>query len=253
MDFCGNQFGAEAIIGLANRSRRYTVSYTRLNMRIAQNQSSTGSLFACGDPEELANTITHGLGFAFSVVAAFLLLRSVAAGGDGVRLIGSLSYVGSMMAVYATSTLSHSCSFPDWRKRLRSWDQGCIFLLIVGTYTPLSLAYLRTPFWNCFLAVMWAIASYGFASKVFWRHRVEKQRVTIWLYVLLGWLPILSVPSVIRVAPQECLSLILGGGLFYTFGTLFLVNDKRVRYFHAVWHVFVISGSACHFAAIFCL
>ena len=219
-------------------------------MQVVQDSTNAGSLFGCDGPEELANSVTHGFGFACSVVAAVVLLHSVVGSGDVLQLLGTVGYVASMMAVYATSTLSHSCSFANWRERFRSWDQGCIFFLIVGTYTPLSLAFLRTPFWSGFLAVMWVIAIYGFASKVFWRHRVEKQRVTIWLYVILGWFPIFSMPAVSRVAPKECVSLIVAGGLVYTLGTVFLVNDKRVRYFHSAWHLLVIAGSACHFVAI---
>jgi hemolysin III len=130
----------------------------------------------------------------------------------------------------------------------RALDQGFIYFLIAATYTPFSLAYLRTTEWWLLLGAVWGVALYGFVSKVFFAHRVEA--VSIWPYVLLGWLPIISVPALIHLVDDAAFWWMLVGGLCYTVGTVFLVCDQKVRHFHAIWHLLVIAGSACHFLAI---
>jgi hemolysin III len=146
------------------------------------------------------------------------------------------------------STLSHTARSPRWKSLFRRLDQGFIYLLIVATFTPFSLAYLRSGVGWALLAAMWAVALVGFAAKVFFAHRVEA--VSVVSYVVLGWMPVLAAPAMIHVIPLGAFLWCLGGGLCYTLGTLFLINDERVRHFHAVWHVCVIAGSVCHFLGI---
>ena len=143
---------------------------------------------------------THGLGFVLSVVATIALMNSVR-DGDAWQVLASMLYGVSLIGVYAMSTLSHSCSIPTWRHRFRMLDQGFIYLLIVATYTPLALAYLRTPVWLSYLALMWLIAIAGFVSKVIHAHRVHG--VSIWFYVALGWMPIISMPTLLGLALPE--------------------------------------------------
>ncbi len=200
------------------------------------------------DPEESANTITHGLGFALSVIGAVVLMMRVAREGDGWRFLGCLIYALSLVAVYAMSTLSHVCVRPHRKRFFQILDQAFIYLLIVGTYTPFSLAFLRTSGWWILLGAMWVIAIGGFLSKVIWAHRIEG--VAMWIYLLLGWLPIVSAPSLSKIMPASGLWWALVGGLFYSVGTIFLILDNRVRHFHAVWHLCVIAGSTCHFMTI---
>lgn len=114
---------------------------------------------------------------------------------------------------------------------------------------PFALVYLRTGGWFLFFGLMWTVALGGFASKVLFAHRVDA--VAIWVYVVLGWMPIAAVPSLVKMLPAAALWWMLIGGLCYTFGTLFLISDKRRPLFHGVWHLFVISGSTCHFLTIF--
>ena len=199
--------------------------------------------------EEFANAITHGVGLALSVTGAVLMAAVLLSHGDPWRTIGCSVYLASLVAVYATSTLSHSCTKPRWKSFFRSLDQGFIYFLIAATYTPISLTYLRTGVWWLLLGAVWAVALYGFVSKVFFAHRVEA--VYVWPYIVLGWLPILSVPKLLSIVDDHTgFLLMLIGGLCYTFGAVFLVCDRKVRHFHAVWHLFVIAGSTCHFLAI---
>ena len=197
---------------------------------------------------ELANTLTHALGLLLTLVGAAVLIHAAAQRGSLTTLLACGAYAASLVSVYAASTLSHLVHEPRWRAWFRSVDQGCIFLLIVGTYTPFGVAI---PGWNWplqLLLLMWGIALAGFVSKVFFAHRVEA--VSVFSCVLMGWMPTTTVPAFTGVFPNECLWMMLAGGLAYTVGTLFLVNDRRHWFFHATWHLFVILGSALHYLAI---
>ncbi|NQU24629.1 MAG: hemolysin III family protein [Candidatus Nealsonbacteria bacterium] len=200
------------------------------------------------DPEEAANTLTHGVGFLLSVLGAIAMTICVLREGDDWRILGCLIYASSLMTVYAMSTLSHSCSAPNRRRLFQMLDQGFIYVLIVGTYTPFSLVFLRTSFGWLFLAVMWTIAIFGLLSKILLAHRVDT--VSIWIYVVLGWMPVLTAFSLVGPVPEAGMWWMLIGGLCYTVGTVFLALDNHVRHFHVVWHLFVIAGSACHFFVI---
>lgn len=198
--------------------------------------------------DELVNAVTHGVGLVLAIVGALVMAGSVLRRGDAWQVAGCGVYLASLVAVYAASTLSHSCCTPQWKFFFRRLDQGFIFLLIAATFTPFGLAYLRTgPGW-LLLGAMWAVALGGFFSKVVFAHRVEA--VSIWIYVALGWLPTVAVPSLMHTVPVNASWCMLSGGICYTLGTLFLIYDARIRYFHAVWHLLVIAGSACHFLGI---
>ena len=127
-------------------------------------------------------------------------------------------------------------------------DQGCIYLLIAGTFTPLALKYLSGGWWWLLLATMWTIAIVGFCSKVLLAHRVEA--VSTAAYVVMGWLPVIAAKPMIAAAPSTCLWMMLAGGLCYTVGTIFLTFDRKALYLHAIWHICVIAGSAVHYFAI---
>jgi hemolysin III len=200
------------------------------------------------DPEEVANTITHGVGFLLSLLGVVVLAIWVFREGDAWRVLGCTIYASSLVTVYAMSTLSHSCSSPNLKRFFQIADQAFIYVLIVATYTPFSLAFLRTGLWWLFLAVMWTIAISGFLSKILLAHRVDA--VAIWIYIVLGWMPVVAASSLVGLVPDAGLWWMLIGGLCYTVGTVFLVFDNHVRHFHALWHLLVIAGSACHFFVI---
>lgn len=197
--------------------------------------------------EEIANSITHGLGFVLSVVGAFVMADTFG-GGDAWRVAGCSIFLTSMIAVYAMSTLSHVFQSPRLRTLFRAIDQGTIYLLIAGTYTPFSLAYLHTTPWWILLAAVWAVALYGFVSKVLFTHRVEN--VSMWPCILVGALPFLAIPTLLTMLPLGALWWMILGVACYTLGLVFWLNDRRVRHFHAVWHLLVMAGSAAHFSGI---
>jgi hemolysin III len=198
--------------------------------------------------EERLNAATHGAGLLLSVVGALVMAAAVAGRGDLWVQVGCGIYLFSLVCVYAMSTLSHGNWSLERKAFFRRLDQAFIYLLIAGTYTPFSLAYLRTGWWWALLATIWLVAIIGFVSKLFFAHRVEV--ISIVSYVILGWMPIMSAPALMTTLPFGAFVWMLVGGVCYTAGTVFLLNDEHVRHFHAVWHLFVIAGSACHFAGI---
>ncbi len=193
--------------------------------------------------EEFANALTHGLGVVLSLAGAIALFSICSR--QAVVLACGL-YALTLVATYAASSLSHGVRRPDWKYVLTVWDQGVIFLLIIGTYTPFLVAYLPAAWTMPVLVLLWGAALLGFASKVLVQHRVDHTFSPL-PYVALGWLPaMILMPWV----PLECIAWLAVGGVLYTVGVVFLVLDHRVRYFHAAWHLFVLGGSTCHYFVI---
>ncbi len=197
--------------------------------------------------DELANCVTHALGFALAVAGTVALWAVTAQYGDSLQMVGVAVYGFTLVALYAASTLSHSFATPRLRHFFRTLDQVCIFLLIAGTFTPISLTYLRAGWWWALFFTIWAMALAGILCKLFF---TRLHNVSIAAYVLLGWMPIIAIKPILQLMPGTALAWILAGGLFYTLGTLFLLRDDRVPFFHATWHLFVIAGSACHYFAV---
>jgi hemolysin III len=196
---------------------------------------------------ETANSITHGLGLLLSIIAAVILLPTAAA-RDFWQWAAVWIYSITMVAVYAASTASHVFAQPRVRHMFRMLDQGCIYLFIAGTFTPIAATYLRGGLWWLLLSAIWLVALGGFVSKVALNHRINN--VSSIIPLLLGWMPLLGGPALLTLVPWEVRCWMLAGGVCYTVGILFLMYDHRHRYLHAVWHVWVIAGTACHFWAI---
>lgn len=205
--------------------------------------------FSCGPSrtpqQERLNAATHGAGFFLSLMGTAVLFQSAPQMPLG-RAVACGVYVTTLIAVYAVSALSHAVQHPGRKHVLRIWDQGLIYLLIAGTYTPLVWVYVPAGLrWWALLAI-WAAAITGKLLKVIGRRRVSNMSTQTYLW--LGWFPALLL---LYFAPAaSCLWMIVGG-LCYTCGTIFLINDRHQRHFHAVWHIFVMLGSACHFCAIY--
>jgi hemolysin III len=211
-----------------------------------------GPLADAGTPpldlsEETANQLTHGAGLVLSVVGAAILVNSARFHSDPLQFVGCCIYAGSLVALYAASTLSHTFRTPPMRRFFRMLDQVCIFLLIAGTFTPFALSYfLHGWLWGLSL-VMWGLTCVGIFFKVCFR---RIRNVSIGAYVLLAWIPLIAMHEIVRVIPAGALLLIFLGGVLYSIGTLFLVLDEKFPYFHAVWHMLVISASVCHYCAV---
>jgi len=197
--------------------------------------------------EETANFITHFLGFLMSLVAAAAIWHAVRTHPDIWIRVGCGIYAVTLVLVFAISTLSHSFQRPAVRHFFRMLDQVCIFLVIAGTYTPFALAYFRDTLGMVLLGAVWLCALVGIVFKV---SRSRLNNVSTIFYVLMGWFPMLAAKLIYERVPHEILAWIAAAGVMFTVGTLFLSNDHKHPYYHAVWHVMVIAGSICNFIGV---
>ena len=197
--------------------------------------------------EEVANSISHGLGLVLAVVAVPILVLAAVRGGSVPFIVGVSVFGGTMVLLYLASTLYHALTHEAAKQFCRLFDHTAIFLLIAGTYTPFSLGVLRGPWGWSLLAVIWALAILGITLKISVRTRYS--RITIVLYVIMGWLAIVAIKPILLLVPVPGIVLIFAGGIAYTAGLAFFAA-QRLRYNHFIWHLFVIAGTTCHFFAV---
>ena len=197
--------------------------------------------------EEIANSISHGLGLVLAIVAVPILVLAAVRAGSVQFVVGASVFGGTMILLYLASTLYHSISHEVTKNMCRVFDHTAIFLLIAGTYTPFGLGVLRGPWGWSLLAVIWTLAIVGITLKI--RKRTRHSRITIVLYVIMGWLAIVAVKPMVMLIPVPGLLLIFAGGIAYTGGLAFFAIE-RIRYNHFIWHLFVIAGTTCHFFAV---
>ena len=197
--------------------------------------------------EEIANAITHGLGVGLSIVALTLLVAFAAIWGNGWHLASAIVYGVTMLLLYVSSTLYHSIPGDKARHVLKIIDHSSIYLLIAGTYTPFTLVTLRESGGWWLFGVVWSLAIVGVALEAFWVYRPKW--VSAVVYLGMGWLVVVVINPLVANLPSPGLWLLVAGGLAYTLGTIFYVL-KRVPYTHAIWHLFVLAGSVCHFLAV---
>ncbi len=198
--------------------------------------------------EELANRLTHGLGAALSVVGLVLMVFYSGRQGDPWRVVSTAIFGAALVLLYTSSTLYHSFRSERVRQRLQKLDHAAIFLLIAGTYTPFLLVTLRGPWgWSLF-GVVWGLAIAGIALKFWFAGRFRL--VSTLIYIVMGWLVLVVIKPLMAALPAGGLRLLVVGGICYTGGAVFYLW-KRLPYHHAVWHLFVLGGSACHWTAVF--
>ena len=196
--------------------------------------------------EEIANALTHGAGAVASLVGGVVLIVLAAVYGDAWKVVSSAVFSATLVLLYTASTVYHAARRPAVKARLKVFDHCAIYLLIAGTYTPFTLLGLRGGWgWSLF-GVAWGLAVAGVVFKLFFTGRFP--RVSTALYLAMGWMVVVAiVPMIERLSPSV-LAWLVAGGLAYTAGTVFYHN--RRPYAHAIWHLFVLAGSACHFVAV---
>ena len=198
--------------------------------------------------EELANRLTHGLGAVFSVAGLVLLVVYSALRGTAWHVVTTAVYGVTLVLLYTSSTLYHSAKSDRLKTLFQKFDHAAIFLLIAGTYTPFLLGPLRGPWgWSLF-GVIWAIALVGVVVK-FW-HAGRFDFISTMAYIAMGWLVLIAAKPLVAALPPGGLYLLIIGGLCYTLGTIFYLWPK-LPFHHAVWHLWVLGGSVCHWVAIF--
>lgn len=196
--------------------------------------------------EEIANSLTHGVGTLLAIGGLAVLMTSATLRGTAWHIVACSIFGACLILSYGTSTLYHGIQEPRAKRVLRVLDHSAIFLLIAGTYTPFTLISLRGPWgWSLF-GVVWGLAVVGIVFKVTMLRRWTALSVA--LYLAMGWCVVVATrPLIENVAPGG-LGLLLAGGVAYTAGLAFYV--QRRRYSHAVWHLFVLAGSTLHFLAV---
>ena len=197
--------------------------------------------------EELANSISHGLGLLKAIVFLVVLLLSASRLGRSNFLVGVSVFGGTMIALYLASTLYHSLTHQRAKQFFRLMDHSAIFLLIAGTYTPFALGVLHGPWGWALLIIVWILATIGIVIKAI--YGTNRSWISMVLYLLMGWLALIAVKPILLLIPLPGILLIFVGGIFYTSGLAFFAAP-RLRYAHFIWHLFVMAGTTCHFFAV---
>lgn len=200
--------------------------------------------------EELMHSITHGIGAVFSLVGMVVLLvaASLAAHVDPWKIVSLSLYGATLVLLYTASTLYHGIAHRRWKQRFQMLDHCAIYLLIAGTYTPFLLVNMRgTTGWVLFAAV-WSLALVGIACILLWPQRFSVFRVAI--YLLMGWMIVLASGEMAASLSPSGIVWLAAGGITYTLGVIFYAV-RAIPYNHAIWHLFVIVGSVCHYFAIY--
>jgi len=198
--------------------------------------------------ETIANVATHVLGVVLSIAGLTILAYSTVTKGDIWHIVSTAIYGSTLLLLYLSSTVYHSFRSPAWRHLGKILDQSAIYLLIAGTYTPFTLVTLRGPWgWSLF-GIVWGLAILGLFIEARWVYRPEI--LSTGIYLFMGWIIIFAIKPISAKLPEGGMYWLVAGGVFYSLGTIFFLIDKKIRYMHAVWHLFVLGGSACHFFAV---
>ena len=197
--------------------------------------------------EEIANSVTHGIGAALAVAGLTVLVVLSAIYGDAWRVVSFTIYGSSLIILYSASTLYHSVQHPKAKQLFRTLDHTSIYVLIAGTYTPFMLISVRGTMGWTLLAIVWAMAVTGIVWKIFFLGRFEVM-ATI-MYILMGWMGVIAFRQMLVNIPPLGVTMLFAGGIVYTLGVIFYAWEK-LPYNHAIWHLFVLGGSICHFFAM---
>ncbi len=197
--------------------------------------------------EELANAITHGVGAVAAAIGGVVLVVMAARWGNGWQLAGAIVFGVALVLLYVASTLYHASTDRVVRGRYKVFDHCAIFVLIAGTYTPFTLVGLRGDGGWWLFGAIWTLAVAGVVFKLFFTGRFKG--VSTLIYLGMGWMVVTAIGPFLRNVPQDTMIWLLSGGVAYSAGTVFYMS-RRIPFAHAIWHGFVLAGSACHFVAV---
>lgn len=198
--------------------------------------------------EEIANSISHGLGALAALVAMPVLIVYASQDGTAADVVGASIFAATMLLLYSISALYHALPQGRAKRLFMRLDHGSIYLFIAGSYTPFTLGVLGGAWgWSLF-GVVWGLAAFGVVLKA--GNLLSSQWLSTGLYLLMGWLVMVAAVPMLERVSTAGLAWLAAGGLAYTLGVVFFVLDNRVRYAHFIWHLFVLAGTACHFFAV---
>jgi hemolysin III len=197
--------------------------------------------------EEIANSISHGLGALAVLTGAPFLIIAASKTGSPWTIVGASVFLFAMFVLYTSSTLLHGLSFTSVKKVFRVLDHGAIFLLIAGTYTPFTLGALRGPWGWALFGVIWGLAILGItlkATDMLWHRKWSN-----FIYLVMSWLIVIAVWPMWKYESHAVLAWLLGGGIAYS-GGVYFYSVQQKRFSHLLWHLLVLAGSACHYFAV---
>jgi hemolysin III len=198
--------------------------------------------------EEIANSITHGIGAALAIAGLVLLVVFSSLYGDVWRIVTFSIYGSTLIILYLASTLYHSFTNPKVKHFFKIMDHVSIYLLIAGTYTPIALTVMRGPWGWTLFGLIWGMAIAGIISKLFFVDKFEV--LSVLFYIAMGWLVVIAIKPMMAMVPTGMIVWLVIGGLSYTFGIIFYAL-RKMPYHHTIWHLFVLGGSISHFMGIF--
>jgi len=197
--------------------------------------------------EEIWHAITHGLGLALSIAGLAILVAFATLHGSVIAIVSSAIYGSTLIIMYGSSTLYHAITHHDIKKVFQKFDHASIYILIAGTYTPVTLITLGGVWGWTIFSIVWGVSIIGIYLKFAYPNRFEK--LSLVLYLFLGWIIVIATKPMMENMESGGLWLLLAGGLSYTFGIIFYVKDY-LPYYHAIWHLFVLGGSILHYFMI---
>lgn len=198
--------------------------------------------------EEIANSVSHGLGLLLAVVGLPLLLRHAMHAGGAMAVTGAAVFGSTTIVLYLASTLYHAMPRRPIKRLLRVMDHAAIYLLIAGTYTPITLGVLHGGWGWTLLGMIWGLALAGLVFKSTLGMRFP--HVSTLMYVAMGWMALVAIRPLWLHMATDGLLWLLAGGLAYSLGVVFFVLDEKLRYGHFIWHLFVLTGTTCHFIMV---
>ncbi|MDP3678380.1 MAG: hemolysin III family protein [Methylotenera sp.] len=199
-------------------------------------------------PEEFANSLSHGIGLIAAIVGAPFLIIHAMRYGDTKFIVGASVFAVVTILLYLASTLYHILPIGKIKRVFNVIDHSIIFLLIAGTYTPFTLGVLRGAWGWTLFGIVWGLALVGVTLKAF--NKASHPILSTGLYLLMGWIVVIAIHPLVTRMPTAGLLWLVAGGLFYTAGVAFYATDSRLQYGHLIWHLFVLAGTACHYFAV---
>jgi hemolysin III len=200
--------------------------------------------------EEVANAITHGIGVGIAIAALVILVVHAARISDTWKIVSFSIYGATMIIMFLSSTLYHSFSKPYLKRFFRILDHSSIFLLIAGTYTPVTIGSMRGGWGWTLFGVIWGLTIIGICLKVFVMSK--RKWISIVVYLAMSWIILIAIKPLVAVVTREFMIWILAGGAAYSLGVIFY-TARKLPFHHAIWHLFVLAGSICHFFAMLTL
>ncbi|QDQ26230.1 hemolysin III family protein [Chitinimonas arctica] len=197
---------------------------------------------------ERFNSISHLIGSIFSVTGLVVLVVLASLQGDPWKIVSFSIYGATLVVLYTASTVYHSIRQPRAKAWLRKLDHSAIYLLIAGSYTPFALITLRGTWGWLLFGLSWGLAIFGIAQELTLGRRTRV--LSLILYVVMGWLVLIAIKPLMAALPAGGLAWLAAGGVVYSLGIYFYLNDERVRHYHGIWHLFVLGGSICQYVSV---